>query len=76
MQGQSLYTQYMHPQDSHSSLLFHDTFLMRGGAERMNLIIADILKSDIATACVSPESFDPAKKGRKVFITNPDFQRG
>ena len=49
---------------------------MRGGAERMNLIIADILKSDIATACVSPESFDPAKKGRKVFITNPDFQRG
>lgn len=44
-----------------STLLFHDTFLMRGGAERMNLLIADILDSDIATAYVSPESFDLTK---------------
>lgn len=61
--------------ESSQTLLFHDTFLMRGGAERMNLLIADILHADVATAYVSPESFHMEHPWRKVYITNPNFRR-
>lgn len=45
------------------TLLIHDTFLMKGGAERMNIEIAKILDADIATSiwdddCYDPEEFD------------------
>lgn len=40
------------------TLLYHDTFLMRGGAERLNIEIAKTLGADIATAIWSFNCYD------------------
>lgn len=40
------------------TLIFHDTYLMRGGAERMNIELAKWLDADIATAIWSPQCYD------------------
>jgi len=60
------------------TLLFHDTFLMKWGAERMNIEIAKILDADIATALWSPDCYDIQAMGFewKVIEVNPNFRRG
>jgi len=45
------------------TLIFHDTFLMKGGAERMNIEIAKSLNADIATAIWSPDCYDAESMG-------------
>lgn len=59
------------------TLLYHDTFLMRGGAERLNIEIAKILGADIATALWSPDCYDIHTMWFewKVIEVNPDFKR-
>lgn len=60
------------------TLLFHDTFLMKWWAERMNIEIAKILEADIATAYWSPHCYDPRSMGfqGKIIETNPNFKKG
>ena len=60
------------------TLLFHDTFLMKWGAERMNIEIAKILDANIATALWSPDCYDAQAMGFewKIIEVNPNFKRG
>jgi hypothetical protein len=39
-------------------LVLHDTFLYRGGGERLILMIANALKADIASGFFSSGSYD------------------
>ena len=60
------------------SLFFHESFLKRGGAERMVIDTATILGADIATAIWATRSFEPAELGyhgriREVF---PQYHTG
>ncbi|MBS9783926.1 glycosyltransferase [Candidatus Gracilibacteria bacterium] len=59
-------------------LLFHDIFLMKGGAERMNIEIAKILDADIATAYWSPDCYDAKSMGfqGKIIQVDPNFKKG
>ncbi len=59
-------------------LLFHDIFLMKGGAERMNIEIAKILDADIATAYWSPDCYDARFMGFKwnIIQVHPHFKKG
>lgn len=59
------------------TLLFHDTFLMKWGAERMNIEIAKILDADIATAYWSPDCYDARRMGFqwKIIQVNPGFKK-
>lgn len=41
------------------TLIFHDEFTTRSGAERMNISMANILFADIATAIWSKNCYDP-----------------
>ena len=45
------------------TLLFHDTFTSRSGAERTNISIANILSADIATAIWSTNCYEPKSLG-------------
>lgn len=65
-------------QNPQKTLLVHDTFLMKGGAERMNLYIAKILDADIATAIWHQNCYNPHEMGfsGKIFELNPNFRRG
>lgn len=60
------------------TLLIHDTFLMKGGAERLNIEIAKILEADIATAVYSENCYDAEKMGffGKIFLTQKSFKNG
>ncbi|MBX9809509.1 glycosyltransferase [Candidatus Gracilibacteria bacterium] len=59
-------------------LLFHDTFLMRGGAERMNIELAKAFDADIATATWSRDCYDASSMGfnGEIFETNSNFKKG
>ncbi len=59
------------------TLIFHDTFLMKGGAERMNIEIAKSLNADIATAIWSPDCYDARSMGFtwKIIQTCPNFRK-
>ncbi len=65
-------------QNPQKTLLIHDTFLMKGGAERMNLYIAKILNADIATAIWHENCYHPSEMdfSGKIFELNPNFRRG
>ncbi len=58
-------------------LLFHDTFLMKWGAERMNIEIAKILGCDIATAIWKSDCYDARSMGFqwRVFEVFSEFQK-
>ena len=58
-------------------LVFHDTYLMRGGAERMNIEIAKWLGADIATAIWSPACYDARSMWFQweVFELDPGWRR-
>lgn len=43
--------------------IFHDTFMYKGGAERLVLLAAKALGADVFTAWRNPESFDPKDFG-------------
>lgn len=60
------------------SLLIHDTFLTKGGAERMNIEIAKILDADIATAVWHENGFNLADFDYdcEIFLTQKNFKRG
>jgi glycosyltransferase involved in cell wall biosynthesis len=45
------------------TLVFHDTFITRSGAEKMNISIANILEADIATAIWSTHCYNPSDMG-------------
>lgn len=71
----------IHPYFSYMSkkvLIFHDTFLMKGGAERMNIEMAKILDADIATTLWHPDCYNPREMGfqGKIFEMHPKFRRG
>lgn len=54
--------------------ILHDTFMYKGGAERLVLLAAKALKADVITAWRNPESFDPAEfglQGRFVELGKP-----
>ena len=59
-------------------LLFHDTFLMRGWAERMNIEIAKLLNADIATSIWSPSCYNAESMWFywNIIETYPEFQKG
>ena len=59
-------------------LIFHDTYLMRWGAERMNIEIAKWLHADIATAIWSPDCYDSRSMGFQweIFEVDPGWKRG
>lgn len=65
-------------QNPQKTLLIHDTFLMKGGAERMNLYIAKILNADIATAIWHQNCYNPREMdfSGQIFELNPHFRRG
>jgi glycosyltransferase involved in cell wall biosynthesis len=60
------------------TLLYHDTFLMRGWAERLNIEIAKTLNTDIATALWSTDCYDAGSMWFtwEINEVNPDFKRG
>ncbi len=66
------------PDASHTVALVHDSFFIRGGAERMNVEIAKILGADIFTAVLKPESYDLRAMGFAGRVTEifPSFRRG
>ena len=54
--------------------ILHDTFMYKGGAERLVLLAARALDADVITAWRNPESFDPADwglEGRFFTLGNP-----
>ncbi len=60
------------------TLIFHDTYLMRGWAERMNIEIAKWLSADIATAIWSPDCYDARSMWFQweIFQIDPGWRRG
>ena len=60
------------------TLIFHDTFLMRWGAERLNIEIAKWLGADIATAIWSPDCYDSRSMGFhwEIFEVDSEWRRG
>ncbi len=60
------------------TLLFHDTFLMKWWAERMNIEIAKILDADIWTAYWSRDCYDARSMGYngEIMEVNSHFRRG
>ena len=60
------------------TLVFHDTFLMRWGAERLNIEIAKWLGADIATALWNPDCYDARSMGFQweIFEVDPEWRRG
>ncbi len=67
--------EYNHPMSK--TLLYHDTFLMRGWAERLNIEIAKTLGADIATSVWSPNCYDSLSMWFtwEIFQINQDFKR-
>lgn len=59
------------------TLVFHDTFLMKWGAERMNIEIAKILDADIATATWSKDCYNAREMWfmGDIFEVNTQFRR-
>ncbi len=59
-------------------LVFHDTYLMRGWAERMNIEIAKWSLADIATAIWSPDCYDAWSMWFiwDIFEVDPGWRRG
>ena len=59
------------------TLLIHDTFLTKGGAERMNIEIAKILSADIATAVWHKNGFqlEDFDHDSEVFLTTKNFKK-
>ena len=47
------------------TLVLHDTFLYKGGGERLVLMIANSLEADIASGFFSPGSYDLREQGFK-----------
>jgi len=47
------------------TLVLHDTFLYKGGGERLILMIANALEADIASGFFSPGSYDLRAQGFK-----------
>ena len=60
------------------TLVFHDTFLVRSGSERMNIDMANILGADIATAIWSTHSYDGGEMGYhgQVYEVFPHYHTG
>lgn len=61
-----------------SVAIVHDSFFIRGGAERMNVEISKILGADIFAAAFRPESYDLRAMGFTGRMTEifPSFRRG
>ena len=59
------------------TLIYHDTFLMKWWAERMNIEIAKILHADIATAIWKDDCYDARSMGfdKKIIEVHPTFKR-
>ncbi len=59
------------------TLLYHDTFLMKWGAERMNIEIAKLLDADIATAIWSKDCYNAREMWflGKIAEVDPGFTR-
>ncbi|MCB9806643.1 hypothetical protein H6768_01875 [Candidatus Peribacteria bacterium] len=47
------------------TLVLHDTFLYRGGGERLVLMIANAVDADIASGFFSPGSYNLREQGFK-----------
>lgn len=58
--------------------LVHDSFFIKGGAERMNVEIGKIVSADIYASVFKPESYDLRKMGftGKMVEVFPGFRRG
>lgn len=58
--------------------LCHDSFFIKGGADRMNIYIAKLLGADMVTSVVRKESFNLREMGftGKIIEIHPDFKRG
>ena len=55
-------------------LTFHDMFVYKGGAERLTLLLAKSLDTDLASGFFDSVSFDPREegfKGKLLTLTNP-----
>ncbi len=44
-------------------IVVHDTFLYKGGGERLMMMMAKVLKADLASGFFSKGSFDLRKEG-------------
>lgn len=59
--------------------ILHDTFLYKGGGERLILMMAKALKADIASGFFDPGSFDLRKEGfegKMIPVSSPVFKKG
>ena len=59
--------------------ILHDTFLYKGGGERLILAMAKILDADLAAGFFSEGSFDPRKQGftgKMISVSTPLFAKG
>ncbi|MBW7954978.1 glycosyltransferase [Candidatus Gracilibacteria bacterium] len=64
---------------SKKTLILHDTFLYKGGGERLILMMAKALKADIASGFFSSGSFDLRKEGfegKMIPISGEIFKKG
>ncbi|MFA6080095.1 MAG: glycosyltransferase [Candidatus Gracilibacteria bacterium] len=58
------------------TLIIHDTFLYRGGGERLIIMMANALKADIASGFFSTGSYDLRKQGftgKMISLMSPGF---
>ncbi|RAL55726.1 hypothetical protein BLD25_04305 [Candidatus Gracilibacteria bacterium GN02-872] len=61
------------------TIILHDTFLYKGGGERLILMMAKSLNADLASGFFSKGSFDLRKegfKGKMISISNEVFKKG
>jgi glycosyltransferase involved in cell wall biosynthesis len=67
-----------HSETAAKVALVHDSFFIKGGAERMNVEIGKILDADIFASVFKPESYDLRKMGftGKMVEVFPGFRRG
>jgi len=72
-------TIHSHASDTQATVaLVHDSFFIKGGAERMNIEIAKILNADIFASVFSSASYDLRKMGfiGKCIEIFPTFKKG
>ena len=59
--------------------ILHDTFLYKGGGERLITMMARALDADLAAGFFDPGSLDPRElgfKGKLISVTDPIFKKG
>ncbi len=58
--------------------VLHDTFLYKGGGERLVTMMAQALRADLASGFFDPGSLDPRElgfDGRLIPVTTPIFKK-